>query len=228
MFSHLKLGVADPLWRHRYWPLSEQGWIEASGMLRSLVLPAEAGVCHVPEVALASEPHLSRQFREYGLRTLADAARAILLLPYARARSAYAVLEEARGTCSTKNAAFVLLAREAGLKADLVVDFFMMSEANTPGVGSVLEEAGLSCVLEAHCSARLGDVTVDLTGLEGTGSMVVRRMLLNPRRLEQKALLHREQLKEWGKGYAPWHTIDELWGIRERCIDALSRKERST
>lgn len=191
------------------------------------MLSAETGLCHVPDVPLPSGPCMSSQFRDRGSRTLADAARVILSLSYARAQSPYTILEEGRGTCSTKNAAFVLLAREAGLTADLVVDFFMMSEANTPGVGFVLEEAGLSSVLEAHCSARLGDVTVDLTGLRGTSSTVVRRRLLEPLKLEEKALLHREQLSAWGRTYAPNHSIDELWTIRERCIEALSQEESS-
>lgn len=207
--------------------VDRERWIETSGMLRKVMLPAETGLSQVPAAALPSDAPMSRQFRGKGFCTLADAARAILVLPYARARSANSILDEARGTCSTKNAAFVLLAREAGFRADLVVDFFMMSEANTPGVGCVLEEEGLSCVLEAHCSARLGNVTVDLTGLEGTSTMVVQRVLLEPGRLEEKALLHREQLKEWGKGYAPYHTSDELWMTRERCIEALSQKGKS-
>ena len=106
-----------------------------------------------------------------GISDYVEAARHVRSLPYGRNsdRSDWRlVLEEGRGTCSTKHALLAELARENGLPVSLMLGVYEMDGANTPGVGAVLEHHGLPFVPEAHCYLAHDGRRVDLTR-EGAG-----------------------------------------------------------
>ena len=169
---------------------------------------------------------LSRLLRARGCRTLDDASRLLIALPYGRpvATGIDAVLAEGRGTCSGKHALFVEICREAGVPARLLVGFFLMTEANTPGVGPVLAEAGLDGIWEAHCIAGLPEEMVDLTGLPGGAAVVLQAQIeIEPDAIADKPALHRVALGRWAADSAIPLSVDTLWSIRERCIAALAR-----
>ena len=74
-------------------------------------------------------------------------------IPYGRIteRSRYwLVLDEGRGTCTTKHATLAALAREQGIDVRLMLGIYEMSERNTPGVGPVLSAHGLTRKRVAH------------------------------------------------------------------------------
>jgi hypothetical protein len=108
----------------------------------------------LPDFALDAGRTLGREFVTLELGGYCDAARHASSLPNGRNsdRSDWRlVLKEGRGTCSTKHALLAELARENGRHVALVLAIYEMDEANTPGVGAVLERHGLPCVPEAHC-----------------------------------------------------------------------------
>ena len=88
-----------------------------------------------------------------GAATFEDLALHVRRLPYRRtlaSEDAYQILREGCGTCSSKHRLLAITAREAGrTDVQLTVGIYRMSEANTPGVGSVLANAGLTYVPEA-------------------------------------------------------------------------------
>jgi len=175
---------------------------------------------------------ISRAFRAAHVRTLGDAAEYLTGLVYARTSGSdpLLVLRENRGTCSSKHAAFVLLCGENGIRASLQLGFFEMSEDNVPGVGKVLEEAGLRTILEAHCFAIVGSRPLDLTGLPhgGADAEYVKRRTMDPSDMGKKAQWHRTALAAWGGLHAPTLSPEELWTVREKCIAALSSSGRSS
>ena len=125
----------------------------------------------LPSFALDAERPLGRRFAAMGISDYVEAARHVRSLPYGRNadRSDWRlVLEEGRGTCSTKHALLAELARENGLPVSLMLGVYEMDGANTPGVGAVLEHHGLPFVPEAHCYLAHDGRRVDLTR-EGAG-----------------------------------------------------------
>ncbi|RYD64378.1 MAG: transglutaminase domain-containing protein [Verrucomicrobiaceae bacterium] len=173
---------------------------------------------------LGSGP-LSELFRERGCDTLGEASGLLAAIPYGRptGQGNERVLLERRGTCSSKHALFVSTCREANVRARLVVGFFLMNEANVPGVGRVLSEAGLGGIWEAHCVAELPDGRVDITGLPSGNRGVDLQGLVDiePDAIGEKTDLHRAALRCWAEKERLPMALDELWVIRERCIAAL-------
>src|SRR5262245_1784948 len=77
-------------------------------------------------------------FEAAGIHDFAAAARHALTLPYGRIadrKKLWLVLEEGRGSCTTKHALLAELAREQGIEVHLTLGIYAMSERNTPGVG---------------------------------------------------------------------------------------------
>jgi hypothetical protein len=183
---------------------------------------------------LARDGPVTRLFRAAGIQDFAGAARHLLRLPYGRIadRSRFwLVLEERRGTCTTKHATLAELAREQGIEVQLWLGIYEMSERNTPGVGAVLRKYGLACILEAHCFLRYRGERIDVTGVPPGAEPIDGFRHEEPIATDQigayKNDLHKRFLRDWatGSGAAQGRSLDELWRIREECIAALGAGE---
>jgi hypothetical protein len=182
----------------------------------------------LPSFALHTERPLGRRFAALGLGDYCEAARYVRNLPYGRNsdRSGWwLVLEERRGTCSTKHALLTDLARENSLPVALVLGVYEMDGTNTPGVGVVLREHGLRCVPEAHCYLVYEGARVDLTR-ERRGAGQIEGFLheeeIEPHQIgEYKVQVHREFARRWAgrRGLDP----ARVWRAREECIAALAK-----
>jgi hypothetical protein len=168
--------------------------------------------------------------RAAGCGTLREAFALVWLVPYGRNRDRgdfLAVLEERRGTCSSKHALLSLLAAEQRLDITLHLGIYLMSERNTPGIEEVLARHGLPSIPEAHCFMRCDGSVVDVTRLPRQGTEPIAGFLYEERIgagqvVEHKPRLHREFLERWAaEGRAGGLTAHELWAIREECIAAL-------
>ena len=180
---------------------------------------------------------LGAAFAAAGCRDVGDAFRFVHGLPYGRnshreGRSdahddeVRVVLDEGRGTCSSKHVLLARLAAEAHLGAELRLGLFLMDGENTPAVAEVLARAGLRCVPEAHCFLQLGARRLDLTfpGSDGTcGLAFVEERGVAPEMLGRvKVPWHQEHLGRWARAAgldAAW-----VWDVREACIAALSAR----
>ena len=180
---------------------------------------------------LSADGPITRIFRAAGIDDFAGAARHLLAVPYGRIsdRSRYwLVLTEGRGTCTTKHALLAALAREQAIELRLVLAIYEMSEANTPGVGRILEANGLVAIPEAHCFLRRDGARIDITGVPPGAEPIERFLHEEPIAIEQigeyKIALHRRFLADWiaRSGAAGGRSLDELWQIREACIAALA------
>lgn len=143
----------------------------------------------LPQVALARPGALASRFAALGPRDLRAAARYVNALPYGRSFSREnpaLVLDEGRGTCSSKHALLALLAHEQGIAVELMLGIYEMREANTPGVGRVLERYGIPALPEGHCYLRYAgkriDITRVVTGARGQSSPFFTRRRFAPSR----------------------------------------------
>jgi hypothetical protein len=152
---------------------------------------------------LTADGPIPRLFRAVGAHDFAGAALHVLRLPYGRItdRSRFwLVLEEGRGTCTTKHATLAELAREQG---------------------------GLTCIPEAHCYLRADGELIDMTGLPAGAVLIERFLHEEPITIDQigayKIEVHRRFLRDWipRTEAARGRSLDDVWGIREACIAAL-------
>ena len=179
---------------------------------------------------LTADGPITRRFRAAGVHDFPGAALHVLALPYGRItdRSRFwLVLEEGRGTCTTKHAALAELAREQGIEVQLMLGIYEMSEGNTPGVGRVLSARGLSYIPEAHCYLRCQGERIDMTGVPAGATPIERFLHEEPITVDQigayKNDLHRRFLSDWIARTEPvrGRSLDDMWRIREACIAAL-------
>jgi len=166
--------------------------------------------------------------RRHGFDCFLGLAEHVRQLPYGRpscARDVLVVLEEEQGTCSSKHRLLAAVAHECGHpEVELVVGLYAMSEQNTPGVGAVLEEAGVVSIPEAHCYLRLGDRRYDFTGLSRGASSPFEALLSEhivplARLPEAKVRLHHDAIRAWAAVHGL--AFADAWALREACIRAL-------
>jgi hypothetical protein len=185
----------------------------------------------LPPEPLTGDGVLTAGLRARGLVDFAQAARWVQALPYGRTSNrddVTRVVTEGRGTCSTKHALLAALAAELGLDLVLTLGIYEMSEANTPGVGPVLERHGLTSIPEAHCYLMGEEGRIDLTREVVAAEPISAFLHEEPIRVDQigayKTERHRRALAEWiaRDGAAGGRTLSEVWAIREECIARLS------
>ncbi|MDZ7728144.1 MAG: transglutaminase domain-containing protein [Dehalococcoidia bacterium] len=188
-------------------------------------------VAALPDFEIVTDGAASALARATGCTTFRETARQVWNLPYGRNSNRadpLLVLTEGRGTCSTKHAYLAALAREAGVPLELVLGIYMMSEANTPGVGPVLDRHSLEAIPEAHCYLRVDGERIDLThppdALPGEPiDTFLHEEPVEPHQVgDYKQRFHRDYMGRWlQEPGAPPLTPDDAWAIREACIAAL-------
>jgi hypothetical protein len=191
----------------------------------------EATLACFADRPLQGDGLITQRFRAAGVAHFVGAATLIWRLPYGRIADRnqfWLVLEEGRGTCTTKHALLSELAREQGIDVQLTLAIYEMSERNTPGVSAVLGKYGLACIPEAHCFLRYQGARIDVTGVTAGAEPIAKFLHEESITIEQigayKIDRHRRFLTEWlaGRDATPALSLDEAWRIREECIAALS------
>ncbi|OZM56851.1 hypothetical protein CIB95_08750 [Lottiidibacillus patelloidae] len=186
----------------------------------------------LPNFKIKKEGPISYQFLKLKITSFHEAMNFVQKLPYGRnkVRSNYMlVLEEMQGTCSTKHALLKALCIEQGYEEiKLMTGIYEMNGENTPGVGDVLKEAGLSVIPEAHCyllyKGNRYDITRNVVS-EPIEPFLV-EMEIQPEQIgEYKVTVHKDYMHKWIKKNHIGLSFRELWTIRENCIKALSNNE---
>lgn len=185
----------------------------------------------LPDTPLASGGVVTAAFSKAGARTYRDAARLVCHLLYGRTSSRanfIAVLEEGRGTCSSKHALLAQLAGEQMLPVALMLGIYLMNERNTPGVGRVLARHGLAEIPEAHCYLMHAGARIDVTreiesAAEPIAALLHEEEIAPSQAGPYKVRLHQELMQNLlAAGRLPGtRTFDEWWEIREKCIATL-------
>lgn len=180
-------------------------------------------------VVLQPAGDVTHAFVNLGAHDYREAARYIHQLPYRRNSDPIApliVIQEGRGTCSTKHALLCRLALEQNLHVALIVGVYQMNERNTPGVGAVLQRYSLGSIPEAHCYLRAFgkriDVTREVFPSEPIVEFIHEEEIAPDQIGAHKRDLHRSFLCHWMAQEALAVTLEDLWSIREQCIAALS------
>ena len=153
-------------------------------------------------------------------------------LPYGRNtdRSNYAsILQENKGTCSTKHAFLKQVAIENEAEHILFcLCIYKMKESNTKGVGEVLSKYSIDYIPEAHTYLKFNDQILDFTRNEESQTSFKAAILLEEKILPKqignyKLDFHKNYFKNWIISKNVPYTFPEIWNIREACIIQLSK-----
>ncbi len=184
---------------------------------------------------LNSVDQLTLLLKEQGVTTWLQACRFIRELPYGRNANRVdlnLVITENKGTCSSKHAFLKQIAILNEVPdVELIVGIYKMNGRNTPKVGVVLSKYHLDYIPEAHCYLKYREERVDYTGISSDTSMIkpdlMQEITIEPHQVsEYKVAYHQEFVKKWLKSEADISkafTFDDLWSVREECIECLSK-----
>ncbi len=179
---------------------------------------------------IKSTAPISKFFQSLEISSLQEALNYVKHLAYGRTSNRNdlsSVLQEGRGTCSSKHALLKYLADENGHDyIKLVMIIYAMNGVNTPGVGAVLQRANLHAIPEAHCALQIGNEFLDVTTAQSHPALWINDVLdarsISVDDISQKEAWHRSYLLTWLKQKNLDLSLSNLWAIREACIAALS------
>lgn len=181
---------------------------------------------------LTSNHPLTKFAKSLGIQTWNNLVIYISKLPYGRTSNREdlsLVFTEQKGTCSSKHALLASIAEENQLNnVSLLLVLFKMNGMNTPKIGSVLYKYNLPYIPEAHTVIQVGDSIVDATSpdanYEALENVVLHSEVINSSQIiDYKVQKHQDYLKDWLQKTTYNFSFEEVWNIREECINALSK-----
>jgi hypothetical protein len=184
---------------------------------------------NMPSFAIKPQGEASLTFIEHNLTDFKLAAFYVRSVPYGRITkldNLGLVLKENRGTCSTKHGLLAQVAKEQGQPFKLMLGIYEMNEANTTGVGSVLNPNGLDTIPEAHCYLSYNNNYYDFTRRESPIEPqleFIHEEEITPEQIsEYKTQRHKFFMEEWLKSKDNFMNLEMLWKLREDCITHIS------
>jgi len=174
---------------------------------------------------------LSKLCLDKGLHDFESVCNYIQALPYGRNtdRSNYpAIINENKGTCSTKHAFLKQVAMEQNAShIQFCLGIYKMQEHNTKGVGDVLSKYNLDYIPEAHTYLKFNNDIIDFTRCVKSNTSFEDYLLFEeqiaPKQIgHYKIEIHKNFIKTWLITRKIPFTFEELWFVRESCIAALS------
>ena len=173
---------------------------------------------------------LSERIYTKGVHNLPALLEWIRNQPYGRNsdRTNYSlVIEENKGSCSTKHALVKAIAEENNWPdVDLYIGFFFMNGELFPKLTDLFEEHKLEGIPEAHTFLVIEDEYVDVTGLNSPieEDLIVDEIEIQPQGIgDLKISLHKGFIEDWAEEEEISLPLDQLWAIREACINKLSQ-----
>lgn len=168
---------------------------------------------------------VSGVFLRIGITDFRAACEFVKALPYGRTtvpENFVLVIQEGKGTCSSKHALLAAFGAELGMTIRLMIGIYEMNEANTPGVGAPLAEAGFSSLPEAHCYLLLDGERRDFTSSIPPAQLeILQEEEIRPDQIGgYKRNFHREYIR---KNYGA-EALDQIWAAREACIATLASR----
>ena len=137
------------------------------------------------------------------------------------------VILENKGTCSSKHAYLKDFADKNNIQdVQLFIGIYKMNEQNT-NIGNIFSDHKILFIPEAHCYLKINGQVVDATSPNSNFENIKNDMLLEieiqPEQVtEFKIKFHQNFIKNWLEETNSKFTLDQIWKIRENCIQNLS------
>lgn len=152
-------------------------------------------------------------------------------IPYGRNSNRYdftLAISENKGTCSSKHAFLKDFANKNNIpNIKLYIGIFKMNEENTSKIFPLLSENQINYIPEAHCYLKVDGIPLDITTSESFYAKIKNDILeeieIDPIQVANyKVNYHKDFLKKWIIETNQNITFNEIWTIREKCIQKLS------
>jgi len=152
-------------------------------------------------------------------------------IPYGRNANRHdfsLVISENKGTCSSKHAFLKDFANKNNISnVKLHIGIFKMNEKNTAKIFPLLSENQINYIPEAHCYLKINGIPLDVTASESfydkIKDVILEEIEIEPFQVEKyKVDYHKEFLKKWIIETNQNKTFEEIWAIRENCIQKLA------
>jgi hypothetical protein len=179
---------------------------------------------------LISNDYLTQQVHYFGIDTWEDLLLLTKKIPYGRnsnREDLSLVLKENKGTCSSKHAFLKEIANQNNIpNVQLIIGIYKMKESNTK-IGTILSENAIAYIPEAHCYLKIKDERLDLTtkdaDFEKIKKDLIEEIIIEPFQVcDFKVNYHKKFLEKWLNENTLNLTFEQLWEIREKCIQSLS------
>ena len=177
---------------------------------------------------------LSKSCIALGLIDFVLVCKYVKQLPYGRNtdRSNFiSILDEKRGTCSTKHAFLKQIAIENEVEQiQFCLCIYKMKETNTKGIGKVLSKYNLNYIPEAHTYLKFNNKILDFTRNETSQTSFENSILFEEKILPKqignyKLDFHKNYIKDWIATKEIPYSLQEIWSIREACIAELGKQK---
>lgn len=152
-------------------------------------------------------------------------------IPYGRNANRFdfsLLISENKGTCSTKHAFLKDYADKNKIQnVKLYIGIFKINEENTSKIFPLLFENQINYIPEAHCYLKVDGIPLDITTSESFYAKIKNDILeeieIEPIQVANyKVNYHKDFLKKWIIETNQNKTFNEIWTIREKCIQKLS------
>lgn len=152
-------------------------------------------------------------------------------IPYGRNSNRYdlsLVISENKGTCSSKHAFLKDFANHNNIpNVKLYIGIYKMNEENTSKIFPLLSENQIRFIPEAHCYLKIDGIPLDVTTSESfydkIKSDILEEIEIEPFQVaEYKVDYHKEFLKKWIIETNQSKNFEQIWNIRENCIQKLA------
>lgn len=213
--------------KNPYWNRFGKTYLDPDG--HGIILSYKRST-HLANTALNPADIYSQKLHKKQLFTWGDLTHFVQALPYGRNQNRTdlaLVLEEEKGTCSSKHAFLKFIAvRNHFTQVKLLLGIYKMSAQNTSGIAKVLDKHQLEYIPEAHCYLMIDGKRYDYTKPDSNIALVEKDLLLE-RTIDAedvasfKVLLHKGFLLDWIQSSRIPFTFHEIWAIREDCIAVL-------
>ncbi|MCW3162403.1 hypothetical protein [Chryseobacterium oryctis] len=177
---------------------------------------------------------VSKRFSEFDISKFSSACNFIAELPYKRNQNKdniTCVFDDNGGTCSTKHAVLRKLALENNQEnVKLMLGIFKMDAEYAPSIKNTLDKYQLKYIPEAHNYLKIDNQYFDFTKPNSSYKNFEQKILLETeieynQISSEKILLHKKYLEEWLVEKGIKYTLDEVWEIREKCIEDLQKQD---
>lgn len=180
---------------------------------------------------LTSKDKLTELAKSKGIETWNELTEFIKNLPYGRNKNRTdfgLVLSEQKGTCSSKHALLKSIANLNNVpNIELIIGIYRMTELNTPKIGTELTYNSIEFIPEAHCYLKINGKRVDLTTKKSEFKKIEKDIIqekeIEPEQVaEFKVAYHKKFIESWLKESDSEFEFDQIWQIREKCIENLT------
>jgi|SRR5690606_5252466 hypothetical protein len=187
----------------------------------------------LPDFPIKPVGPVAEVFLHKQITTFHRAIKHVQQLPYGRIPTTdhcMKVLTEGKGTCSSKHALLKNLAMEHEFDSiRLMLGIFPMDADYAPKIAQTLTQYQLDYIPEAHNYLLYEQVRYDFTHPRAHASAFEKVLYMELEIfpldiLHRKKQIHQEFIQNWLIAHPHIaYTPDQIWAIREQCIQDLSR-----